>query len=658
MPLSNFRNDNGNINPAAMVQAAGLVSAIYWNDQVRAQQIIDLHGSGTIIAWQFDQDSWPPSWMAVQQGTRITICIAGTVNASQVLLHLSGAIAKPYGTSGDYVHSLWDKIASEMLPDINSIMPADLSGYTIAITGHSYGASIAHLLANYFSTQVGNNNVEVLTFAEPRAISDGYSGPQPSTHFRVVASGDIVPSLPPVSTQLMLSGISGTTLTSPVFLWSHYGDVKRFTSSGQLLTGPQSESEAWLTPNNVINTLQNTHYMSNYANIVAQYYQDNIGTAPDDQAAAITQAIINQPEVQTQNVNILRTDYINLNTASTVYFAPQSPVLSPTDLDELQSLSITSQGAKSGLNTNSGLLQGFNSTMANFYKLTLFVNNGLYGRSASFTLGGGVTWAGAENASKTLIDKYTDMLGNNQAAAPFAKSEACPMVEFYRISDAENPGVSQIYKTDAAIAFGNHNGVNTAADFFSTSVSTRLVGQNAGNPAVFRYSNWLYTGQPDGIFTSGAYNGPAINVATGVSWEKAYKDFIKYITVGTDQWGFMGTSLASTKKVLTSATVSVNDRWKVTSTAHGWAEGDVIRISAANAKGFNGTQRIINVTANDFELAKGPATSLPGFTLAKGQKIQSASGARQLDFYRFYGSLAPRMSKKNPSSQYLGVSFR
>ena len=70
--------------------------------------MIDAAGGGKILAWQFSQTSYPPSFFIWQDNSNnIGIVVIGTQNASQMTGNILSAASQPYPGSGCEVHGYW-----------------------------------------------------------------------------------------------------------------------------------------------------------------------------------------------------------------------------------------------------------------------------------------------------------------------------------------------------------------------------------------------------------------------------------------------------------------------------------------------------------------------------------------------------------------------
>ncbi|KAE8378663.1 Alpha/Beta hydrolase protein [Aspergillus bertholletiae] len=104
--------------------------------------------------------------------------------------------------SGCEVHSGFWKAWSEIAATITSKLETALSdypGYTLAFTGHSYGAALAALAAT--ALRNAGHSVELYNYGQPRlgntALAEYITSQNKGGNYRVTHTNDIVPKLPP-----------------------------------------------------------------------------------------------------------------------------------------------------------------------------------------------------------------------------------------------------------------------------------------------------------------------------------------------------------------------------------------------------------------------------------------------------------------------------
>ena len=108
MAFNPFTFPGGKPTPAASVEQSALLACLYWDSQSAAQAMIDAAGGGKILAWQFSQTSYPPSFFIWQDNSNnIGIVVIGTQNASQMTGNILSAASQPYPGSGCEVHGYW-----------------------------------------------------------------------------------------------------------------------------------------------------------------------------------------------------------------------------------------------------------------------------------------------------------------------------------------------------------------------------------------------------------------------------------------------------------------------------------------------------------------------------------------------------------------------
>jgi hypothetical protein len=389
--------------------------------------------------------------------------------------------------------------------------------------------------------------------------------------------------------------------------------------------------------------------------------------APDKISAGVelVQSVIGLPPVQDQNVRIDRGQGLDYPSANALYFGAGSGLIRPATVNQFETGAVPSLSADLAGGTNIGGLGagvGRSAIMASAYtKVTLIINNGTYGRAESHVLNRAVTDATTETIARQLAVARAYCLGSS---APFGtKSLANPQIEFISIRDAQNPRIGRVLKAAAGGYFGPGSTTGFEADFLATAITLRLLGQSseAGGPA--EYSTLQIVGQPDQVVQLGAPY-PSAQVGVGVGFWAALDLYLFQLLNGG--WGFMGQSvLAPNGKVFGVSLTVVGGAWQVAQPGHPYSNGDRVRVTGANAPGFNGVYRVAGAATNTWNLGKGPPISLAAPTYAVVQRVQMANGQRTSAFFSYQslvngpGTLnAAKVSKKNPGRQILGVTFR
>lgn len=220
---------------ALLEQCAGLV-CLYKGAQTKAQELIDLCGGGQILFWFFDPANPIPAIAFLRQGDHYLAWCAGTVNVNQWLGNVQGFLAPAPWNDGVLVHGYFKALADFFWEQGQSRLPPVAPGVRWTITGHSLGGAIAQILAVYLGQRYGTENVELLTFGQPKAFTEGLiEADLWARYVRVRVWGDPVPQVPPdrVLSWFLSIGLPSAQL-SVAFGWTHYGSGWMLNSGGIL----------------------------------------------------------------------------------------------------------------------------------------------------------------------------------------------------------------------------------------------------------------------------------------------------------------------------------------------------------------------------------------------------------------------------------------
>jgi pimeloyl-ACP methyl ester carboxylesterase len=328
LPL--FTND-GSPSPLGALQLTAILQCLQVNDLPRARQIVEVIGGGNLLAWQFQPDTWPPSWTAWSSGSDRYIILAGTSNAAQWMGHLAGVYGVDYpGFPNVVAHGMF-LIAwlAGIRPPLLAVL-GPLMGLRVHLFGHSYGGAVAFLGALDLARTGGAAEVECLTIGQARALSPGYNGVLPARYARLAGVLDPVPRLPCDQALTLLNPFAA--VFSRELNWSHYGDGwgVNANSSGPFANISTSAAEAAL----ILATGQAaTHFASNYTACCAAWSQRaNEPAEPRAAISAITATLPAVPSVQSDNVLIPPSSVTSPAQANSVYFGGAS-VATSANLD-------------------------------------------------------------------------------------------------------------------------------------------------------------------------------------------------------------------------------------------------------------------------------------------------------------------------------------
>lgn len=220
---------------ALLEQCGGLV-CLYWGDRAGLQSLLDICGGGEILYFFFDPLNPVPCIAFARQGTHYYAWVAGTVNVDQWIGNVAGCLTpRPY-VHGVLVHSFFWLLASQLLAAGESHLPAPAPGVRFTITGHSLGGAVAQIVAIELGNRYGPDNVELLTFGQPKCFTAGLVGTDLwPTYIRVRVPNDPVPMVPPDQVlSWFLSFLIPAATMSVAFEWAHYGDCYQLGNGGTL----------------------------------------------------------------------------------------------------------------------------------------------------------------------------------------------------------------------------------------------------------------------------------------------------------------------------------------------------------------------------------------------------------------------------------------
>lgn len=306
-----------------------------------------------------------------------------------------------------------------------------------------------------------------------------------------------------------------------------------------------------------------------------------------------------------------------------------------------------------------------------FWKFTAIIRAGDRGKSTS------VVWSGLKDLDKALVKAkawakvYSPLLGqySKKGDPPHLGTADSPQIQYLRITDALNPRVGQLFnvKADLFVGPGGFDTQDNSADTMTTALALRLACTTIANPIKTVWSNHGFVGIPDAVVRDG--DVPFLNFIVGTSHFGTYlKAYLQYITAASNGLGCMTTDEMNQPKKHTGVWKETDGVWFANLVAHGYVNGDRIRVTGANAPGFNGTYIVTGVkptTPDDFAIVGGPKPDAAAPKHATVQRVQLASGVRPLVFAGFQapfgGWIEPygvKVSDRRKAKPYSEVSFR
>jgi len=667
--FSNLSWYDGSLSLEATLEQVALTLASYVGTPSDTQSLLTICGGGTILRWERIPGALPPAWGIIQQGQTFYIWFAGTTTKNQLLRHVIGAQATTYPIYGGYVNAFWLGMWNIIKPVVLSIIPPKSANPAFVITGHSYGAALALLAAIDLVQIYDQGQVSLLGQASPKALTEGSYAPIPSQYFRIQKPGDIVPLLPPLGPWgVALIGLPPTfrSLSNPQN-WQAFGKGYLVDDQGNFTADLQETATTWTQAWRLTGFSLANHDPRGLAASLALAAVKSNSLSPRVLQVASLLAKLSQQAINTDAViDVNPTSYLNIGKANSVYYGSSSGPLTPGNVDSLQLLSIPPESVNLRLGSNIQGAQGVQAMASGFWKWSAKINAGDYGKSTAVYHLGSQDINAEFTLAKVWAQNYSDCFGQwANAGSPIDPPSArSPAITYIRITDALNPRLGQLF----SVSGSNYSGFPTGgsndffADFISTALSLRIAGTSTEAGKRIAYGNHAFLGIPDKVVISG--NQIKLNVPTGgTTYDGVMSQYLNYLTTAANNLGFMGQSITEPKFALGPFTV-VNGLWQTTLPGLVYLTGDRIRITSANARGFNGTWRITVLSANTFALTKGPPVSVPGPTFAFAQRVQLASGFRPLAFYTYTapaaGWVSPynlKVAKRNPAKAFTPVSF-
>lgn len=185
------------VNRVALAQQVFILTCLYNDRRDLVEQYIGPDAS--IVIWERNRDTWPPSWVYIRQGEHHFIAIEGSTNIAQFAGHLNGVFQRLDFVGDASVNGAWWIVAE----DFRKRLPSQQQGVW-HYSGHSYGGALAGIMATDHAERRGNQaGVECMTFGAPAYMTTGYDGPYPDPYWRCESLGDLVPNLPPNGVELL-----------------------------------------------------------------------------------------------------------------------------------------------------------------------------------------------------------------------------------------------------------------------------------------------------------------------------------------------------------------------------------------------------------------------------------------------------------------------
>lgn len=495
MALTPFTTFNGDPDYNAVLEQTTLLGALYWNRQDAANQALTITGGGNVRAWQWDEQSWPPSWALLQQDNHLYVIIAGTTNWPQAYGDVVGCYAVQYGTFANFVHNFFFQVWQSIRTGLIANMPAGYETMPISFVGHSLGAAIAFLASVEWSQRFQAPVVEMMGLAQPKAFTSGYGGPLPSPAYFVSTLYDSISLLPPNSMMLsVLSALGGYENSIPMD-WQHYTRGYQYDANSLLQLRPPSYWNQ--TPSAEL--LAGTAFYHPIAMYMVQAelaWATAVATGRNQPLLGVSRNIRSVPNAQTTNVNIDFRNYVDVQQQNQVIFRQQADgPLTPANLPAVNAIS----GGVLGATSAGAILPRITGGSSEMQKMTFFYHVNLAGYSESHLIPDPATDA----AALALVTQYTTLR--------MACSGAQTTMDWIRLSTIGTARKVRVYTpfdlpagtpTKGTFVIGAHN-LPDQSDFGATSILLRKLATGG------TFSHWFFRGVPDEVVDEGGLYDPA-----------------------------------------------------------------------------------------------------------------------------------------------------
>lgn len=666
MPLRQiFTPGGGVIDRWAAQQRAALQMALSKRNRELYVRVLDISGPfSTLRVWVEPGINIPPGWAIATQGSDLVVTIRGTSNAQQWIAHFAGNWGRKYqdDPGGAYVHSfMYEVVVQQVFPSVLAVLaglPEPPS--RIIISGHSYGAALATLLALRLAQAGMGAKLDVTTFGSPRVLTTGLESTLTWPHVNVMGPKDVVTRLPPTWGNLRMlistaaSGILGKLGISSVgkFVggkasaapfnipnWTHYGRRGDLSENGILNLAAEGDSDPNLSAvptafdEPVNGHLMDTYYWPKLALIGAD---PGKGIPEYQNLLTLAGQILDLPAQEDGP-----TDWSNIrNGVFPAVLADNFPEVEGATVDELAAADGVeiSYEIESVLRTI-GASTGAGGGSMSVWKYTAYVSWGTNGRSVSIHKSGpadieqaradGMLWC-AE-----LAKLFGDTVGADVDVNGFALgTPGNPVIEYLRVSDPLTPRLSQLFRVPAA--FGTSYAApdeGFEADMPWVTVSLSVRATNGGHVTKDVIS---IVGQPDSVADKGGYN-PGAMMPSGLTFRDQLNLYLTYILPNpAASFGTMGRDYTLAPDVpINGFTAQVGGTVGISAPTANWLDGEYIRIKGTRTPYLDREWRVKldGVGLYTLQGSHSASVTLPGS--GTGYRTRLANRVPQVTFYGY-----------------------
>lgn len=649
-----------------------------------------------------------PSYIIGRQGNCLIMSIKGTSTGIQWVYHLGGTWGReyPYGPAGQNctAHAAMLHVSEAYYNDLIPFLTAIPSINRIVITGHSYGAGLATLIAIKLAHNGHARKTELCVFGSPRVLSGGLLVGLPDTYARIQHEGDGVTSLPPpfASARMLigtagqaffskfkvgwlLSKIGGKAVEAPFSTgwWKHYGTGWQLKKDGRLRKAMPPEESAdpelgtsrpWGMSGGITlnaNTPRN-HYMDTAYWPALKARLQRAGPLSADLLGLIFEidelAAMGEEPYAADNFEALAPNWSALVRES--YW----PKISGAGIESMlgaEGAALIPLGARVGPSIIRE--EGFTGMASGTWKFTAWLRNGKYGRSVSQHWQGTADFAGAIAKCKEWIGMLAGLIGNARTtvfgpgeAISFYGSPGTPIFNYARVADAKKPRESVILGPLGLLGVGwfSASGVN-GADTIQNALSFPLYGQyQPGDPstAVRAHDNLTLLCPPDRVLLYDRYDAACLIGPDGGGYvvDDAIRELVQALTKVGSGYGLMAKDPAVKEYPIDQWILDSTGRVGLQVTDHDYESGDWVKIKQSGSPKFNKTFRIFVEEDSGLIVLKNIRATpeeLPREGLV--YRTRKADGTRLQQFYGYLpppgGIVTPypvRITKRNPGRPF------
>ena len=252
-----FKQADGSPSPNSLIQNVSLIESLYNLDRPAAVEVASESGS-SLLFWESDPATITADVCVLQDEQSTLVAFAGTTNTAEALLEgLAAFYLDTENLTDRLINSFWEGIA------VAFVQRYKASGWpvrpNVLLTGHSYGAAVAYLVARQLAIQglFPAANIQLQTFGEPKSIDSRSDQFEPAVHDRVSSMRDPVVYFPPAVNVLgglvkVIGQFSAALRTLVGFGWGQHG---------QWWTTQPDGSIALQTPGVLTQALLNTPFV-------------------------------------------------------------------------------------------------------------------------------------------------------------------------------------------------------------------------------------------------------------------------------------------------------------------------------------------------------------------------------------------------------------